>query len=521
MELAQSCQKSIEGLYTLAAEIARFYGVVGSLFPYFFDVLFGTYAEGLFLSGPVSRISSSWFNPAIYYYAPSGSKASIGTKKEEDIQPKGPTPFIPFQLTSALDHALTSNISEPVLPVREIGGKTVKPMEKAPENGFVFSAVRWQAELKSKIASSLESIRLAILKTEGKYPVSKHTLSTSSSPKPEVAPRKKEIEPLSEKKPEKTPSLYSVLLQNQLVSLAHSRLQKMLAAYNEYQRLELPLFNLANSNVPFSTISVPLEAPSEEKTIRESPLTETSAFWGKTQEIQSAAVFAARAKEIAAAMQTVIGLAVITHSLNFVPKPETIKPAEPHFKTISPKEYVASLVKSLPAKQEVGEKLFSAPKELPIEEEPSQGVGKRVELSSGTVASLTKSAELSNLIFESQLPFFKIAAALSHIFASPETVSYPIQEASYTPPTKISPPAPMPQPQISLLLREIAPSLTSWIYEGSEVLRKTGVPLSAVPIAASEAEKIVSETLSEPTPRKDASQPTLQTESSTAAFMAS
>ena len=52
--------------------------------------------------------------------------------------------------------------------------------------------------------------------------------------------------------------------------------------------------------------------------------------------------------------------------------------------------------------------------------------------------------------------------------------------------------------------------MTSWIYEGSEVLRDTGVPLSAVPIAASEAEKVVSETLAEPTPRSVAAQPPIE-----------
>jgi hypothetical protein len=47
-------------------------------------------------------------------------------------------------------------------------------------------------------------------------------------------------------------------------------------------------------------------------------------------------------------------------------------------------------------------------------------------------------------------------------------------------------------------LREISPALTSWIYEGSEALRSTGVALSAVPVAASEAEKTIYETLTQP-----------------------
>jgi hypothetical protein len=58
-------------------------------------------------------------------------------------------------------------------------------------------------------------------------------------------------------------------------------------------------------------------------------------------------------------------------------------------------------------------------------------------------------------------------------------------------------------PEMRTLSREVFPSLTSEIYEGSEALRTTNVALSAVPIAASVAEKVITETLFQPTSNVD------------------
>jgi hypothetical protein len=54
-------------------------------------------------------------------------------------------------------------------------------------------------------------------------------------------------------------------------------------------------------------------------------------------------------------------------------------------------------------------------------------------------------------------------------------------------------------PEMYTLSKEVFPSLTSAIYEGSEALRTTNVALSAVPIAASIAENVITETFFQPT----------------------
>jgi hypothetical protein len=52
--------------------------------------------------------------------------------------------------------------------------------------------------------------------------------------------------------------------------------------------------------------------------------------------------------------------------------------------------------------------------------------------------------------------------------------------------------------QIGRLLEEVSPSLTSWIYGVSEILRGTALSLSEVPIAASTAQRVVTEALIQP-----------------------
>ena len=64
VELAQSSQSSIEGLYSLAAEVSRFYFAIASIFPHFFSILFSAYAQELMFSRAVSRINLSRFNLA-------------------------------------------------------------------------------------------------------------------------------------------------------------------------------------------------------------------------------------------------------------------------------------------------------------------------------------------------------------------------------------------------------------------------------------------------------------------------
>jgi hypothetical protein len=326
-----------------------------------------------------------------------------------------------------------------------------------------------------------------------------------------------------EEKPETTPVAHVALWQPQLTSTSFASLRNMLTIYSGYQMPKVTLalsarltaasalFNLTSSNIATSTISsVPFANSTEEKLTPESQFTEKAAFWDKTQEIQAATEFAMRAQEIVTAIQTTVGLAVITHSLNLVSKPVTIEAAGSGARPTSPKEPVASSLKSLPTKPKIEEKTSSFPKGLTTEEKSLEGFDAHVGLNSETLELIRESGKLPNLILEKQLPFLKITDTLSRISVSPETVSMPIHEDTYNQPATKSSPVPISQPQISLLLHEIAPSLTSWIYEGSEALRETGVPLSAVPIAASEAERVVIETLVEPTPKSATAQPPIE-----------
>jgi hypothetical protein len=106
-------------------------------------------------------------------------------------------------------------------------------------------------------------------------------------------------------------------------------------------------------------------------------------------------------------------------------------------------------------------------------------------------------ARLPTIVSEQETPIMKVAAALYQV--SPPLLPSLAFKPSYrdlapTPSTT----TPMWPSQISRLTEEILPSLASWIYGESEILRGTGVSLSAVPVAASIAQRIVTEALVQP-----------------------
>jgi hypothetical protein len=129
----------------------------------------------------------------------------------------------------------------------------------------------------------------------------------------------------------------------------------------------------------------------------------------------------------------------------------------------------------------------------------------RVRLHPEISRSFGFAARLTAIVSKQEAPILKVAAALSRI-------SPPILPAlGFEPPYRgiVSAPstsAPMRPSQIDRLLQEISPSLTSWIYGESEILRGKGVSLSAVPIAASTAQKIVTEALVQPGPGSETPQ---------------
>ncbi len=140
----------------------------------------------------------------------------------------------------------------------------------------------------------------------------------------------------------------------------------------------------------------------------------------------------------------------------------------------------------------------------PPSKEPSRidvtpiGLTVGAKLGEKSLSSFAYATALPTLILEKETPFLRIASAISLASSLPLVTAAPIIEpsSSYTAASQMT--VPVTQSQMKVLTKEIFPSLTSWIYEGSELLRSTGVPLSAVPIAASTAERIVNETLIQP-----------------------
>jgi len=102
---------------------------------------------------------------------------------------------------------------------------------------------------------------------------------------------------------------------------------------------------------------------------------------------------------------------------------------------------------------------------------------------------------LPSVVVEREVPVLGATAAFPLV--SPLKRPLPSIEPSYRypRPTTLSPMRPS---QIGRILEEVSPSLTSWIYGVSEILRGTAVSLSAVPIAASTAQRVLMETLIQP-----------------------
>jgi hypothetical protein len=150
--------------------------------------------------------------------------------------------------------------------------------------------------------------------------------------------------------------------------------------------------------------------------------------------------------------------------------------------------------------------------ERPLAEPTPPHLALSMRLSPKALTSISFASELPSIVLEGEAPIMKAIATFSRV----QPLTYP--SPSFEPPYRFPAPAPsVPAPsapapsalapstiapmrptQISRLLEEISPSLTSWIYGESEILRGTGVSLSAVPVAASTAQRIVTEALIQP-----------------------
>jgi hypothetical protein len=128
---------------------------------------------------------------------------------------------------------------------------------------------------------------------------------------------------------------------------------------------------------------------------------------------------------------------------------------------------------------------------------PEVPVGPKLAFQS--LSAFAYAGALPTLILEKETPFLQVAAAISLASSLPTSTLSPHTEPSHGyPEIAVKPTAPIASSQINIISKEVSPSLISWIYEGSEALRSTHVALSAVPIGASIAEKVVTETLIQP-----------------------
>ncbi len=161
-------------------------------------------------------------------------------------------------------------------------------------------------------------------------------------------------------------------------------------------------------------------------------------------------------------------------------------------------EHEIPILKTMPAFPPVSAPKVEPP--LPSAKLPTRMAGPPVSmpverLKPDVVSSLEYATELPGIVLEREVPMLKRMAAFSLV--SPPEPPLPSIEPPYRHHTP-TPLAPMRPSQVGRLLQEISPSLTSWIYGVSEVLQGTSLSLSAVPIAASTAEKVVTETLIQP-----------------------
>jgi hypothetical protein len=147
-------------------------------------------------------------------------------------------------------------------------------------------------------------------------------------------------------------------------------------------------------------------------------------------------------------------------------------------------------------------KVFSPDTVSPIQTEKLEPTKTESDLSSTSIEKVNLFEKISP-DYLAKLPssFLKRGFSVLKRITSPlESETSPPKQIISTSPQFLTPstPTPLPAKQVGGLLSEISPYLTSWIYGLSEILRGTSFSLSAVPVAAASAERIVSETLTQP-----------------------
>ena len=143
------------------------------------------------------------------------------------------------------------------------------------------------------------------------------------------------------------------------------------------------------------------------------------------------------------------------------------------------------------------------PVSMPVERLRSEVISSRpavVGLRPDVVGSLESVTKLPSYVFDQKIPILS-----SLVFSMVSTPKEPLPTIEPAPSYASAVPSPSVRPSpISSSLKEDAPDLTAWVHNVSKVLRATTLSLSAVPTAASTAEKILTETLTQSVSRVEA-----------------
>jgi len=204
-------------------------------------------------------------------------------------------------------------------------------------------------------------------------------------------------------------------------------------------------------------------------------------------------------QHIASAFQEYGRQTILLAPLPEMPKPLPAGPSRfegpPSLPLVAPPEKEAPQVGLSEKPEAVIPEIPSPPrKEAKVEPSPPISVPV-VRLRPEAARAFEYATGLPSVVVEREVPVLGATAAFPLV--SPLKRPLPSIEPSYRypRPTTLSPMRPS---QIGRILEEVSPSLTSWIYGVSEILRGTAVSLSAVPIAASTAQRVLMETLIQP-----------------------
>lgn len=342
-----------------------------------------------------------------------------------------------------------------------------------------------------------------LLKSETKENLIKNKKPTAPILTPEVAPLPKTVtaekKAEKEKTPEEIPEISHVNKMIKWQSDLASKISPSIKSIASLAQYEEPVIPIVSSVATFETATSgftglrTLEGPPSTALPSEKAVdNDTATGLSKTWFLPSFLLAQKVASDLTVALAEQPSKVALSQETTPSFKSETIdnliqkeKPTESAFSPEAaslPKTETTEKVSIVSTKQVV-------PSELSID----------TKLISKSLPPFGYAAMLPALILEKQNPFLKIAAALSQASSLPTVTPGPRTEMPYNDPM-VAPSTilPVTSSQMNFPTTEIAPSLTSWIYEGSELLRSTGVALSAVPIAASLAEKIISETLIQP-----------------------